>query len=337
MKNKLLAIADTVGRTLLVSCLVFATIWILIVLAKHRPTVKQSTTNGGIVLSAEKATIHHTKGGKSYSLMCLEKIDGVKQNVGWWDYDTEGLHWLTSVKRAGKYKVFVRYSRGAPNDIVMNLSANKKSISSTMESTASSRNWKIHEFCDISLEEGENQKISLAPKKGAKKGIINLSKIELVWCDDNETKITLEAKDAVFDIAPREDPPVTIPTTIRYNVSRQGVKNIDWWNHDTQWISWMVNVTTTGKYKAVLRYSRSAKGDIPLKLSIGDQHLLSDVPSTKSSRKWKTIELGLINLEAGEKQFSSLKANKAIYNGVICFVKLELILQPESDSAVSVK
>lgn len=329
MKSKLLAIADTVGRTLLISGLVFATIWILTAVAKSRPTVKESA-DGVINLSAEKASIHHKKDESSYSLMCLEKIDGEKQNVGWWDYDTEGLHWLTTIKRAGKYKVLVRYSRGAPNDIVMNLSANEKIVSSTMQSTAGSRNWAVHEFGEITLAEGENQKISLSPKKGSKKGVINLSKVELVYCDSSETKIILEAKDAIFDIEPREGTKVTIPTTIRYNVSR-GVKNIGWWNHDSQWISWRMNVETAGKYKAVLRYSRSAKGDIPLMFSVGEQNLSFSIPTTKSSSRWKTVEIGNISLNAGDKQFVALKVDKAVNNGVMCFANLELTLLPSKN------
>lgn len=130
--------------------------------------------------------------------------------------------------------------------------------------------------------------------------------------------------DGVFRLL-AEDAVCHGPPEIRFNTFA-GEKNIGWWDFDSQWLEWKVDVETAGKYDVSLRYSRPGEVSTGLELVVGGATLATPVPGSGGWDRWKEVDLGEIELAVGEGQMATLKAFDLPSEGVINFV--ELVLTP---------
>lgn len=104
----------------------------------------------------------------------------------------------------------------------------------------------------------------------------------------------------------------------------KGKEDIGWWDYDTQWISWKLDIPQGGSYQAELFYSRPGKKKITTKLMIGKVVLESRVPGTGSWSKWSQTDLGTLNVATGKNVECSLKVEDLPGKGVINFISIKL-------------
>ena len=113
------------------------------------------------------------------------------------------------------------------------------------------------------------------------------------------------------------------PPQIKHE-SHAGEINIGYWDYDTQWISWEIDIPQSGNYTVDLRYARPGKSSVELMLEIGDNSLTASAPGTGGWGKWQNEQLGTIQLTQGKKLTITLKAKNPPSEGVINFVHLKL-------------
>lgn len=73
-----------------------------------------------------------------------------------------------------------------------------------------------------------------------------------------------------------------------------------WWHCRGDWaVEWRVAPKLPGRYRVEVRVATSERTpDRLLEVTIGDQVLAATVPDTGGAAKWKTLDAGLITLEA---------------------------------------
>ena len=144
-------------------------------------------------------------------------------------------------------------------------------------------------------------------------GLMQWAKHQPTVSADDAGVIRLLAADATLHGAPE----------IRFNIFR-GVKNIGWWDQDTQWLTWRLDVEQGGSYLAELRYAPVGAGPVQLALTIGDASVTGAIHAGGGADPWQTIPLGTIALAAGDDQSAALKVVDLPSPGVVNFVWIEL-------------
>ena len=104
-----------------------------------------------------------------------------------------------------------------------------------------------------------------------------------------------------------------------------GVEDVGWWDFDTQWLSWEIDIEKSAEYRVLLRYSRPGSSSVKLDLAGGETVLHAAAAATGGWKQWKSIDLGCIDLPAGKGQTFTLKAIDPPGKGVINFAGLELV------------
>ena len=104
----------------------------------------------------------------------------------------------------------------------------------------------------------------------------------------------------------------------------KGQRNIGWWDMESQWLAWAVNVKETGQYEVKLHYARHTTKEIDMEMTIGETTLKIIGPGTDGWDKWKEISIGTMNLTKGKEQVFTLKAVDLPSEGVINLVTITL-------------
>lgn len=105
-----------------------------------------------------------------------------------------------------------------------------------------------------------------------------------------------------------------------------GEKNIGWWDHDTQWLSWKTRIEKPGDYRVSLRYARPGSSKVKLILHAGENTLHASTQGTGGWGNWKNTDLGTLHIDGSGEMKISLKATQASSKGIINFVHLKLVL-----------
>ena len=104
-------------------------------------------------------------------------------------------------------------------------------------------------------------------------------------------------------------------------------KNLGYWDFDSQWISWDVDVKKIGNYSVELNYARPGKSSVDLILQVGENSLITPVAGTGGWKNWKKIPMGVIHLSKMGKQTITLKTKNPPSEGIINYISILLIPQ----------
>ncbi len=74
---------------------------------------------------------------------------------------------------------------------------------------------------------------------------------------------------------------------IRFEIL-DGVEDVGWWDFDTQWLSWEIDIEKAGTHRAILRYSRPGSSNIKLDLAGGGTVLHGVAAGTGGWKQWKS-------------------------------------------------
>lgn len=170
---------ETAAKIVLVAALVFGFSWALVQVAqwKSAPEVTEEkpvieTQQVPLILLAKDAELN---GGGQIK---LENFKG-KENIGWWDYDTQWISWKLSVPQAGNYKAVLFYSRPGDKKITTKLTLGTSTLTSSVSGTGGWDKWSQTDLGTMQLTAGEKMECSLKVENLQGKGVINFIRIEL--------------------------------------------------------------------------------------------------------------------------------------------------------------
>ena len=103
---------------------------------------------------------------------------------------------------------------------------------------------------------------------------------------------------------------------IRYE-SGHGKDNIGFWTNANDWASWNVKLDTPGKFSVSATYACTAPGGSEFVVQSGDRSLGAKVEATGSWTKFKTFELGALELSTAGKITLAVKAKNKVGGGVM--------------------
>lgn len=126
----------------------------------------------GLLLSAAAA---HVNGPGEIRRNVLDGVD----NIGWWDYATQGLSWELDVPEPGAYRATLQYARAPAETVDLTLVVGAAELAAEVPATGGWRTWRTQELGTITLAAGTNQPATLRSAHPRSTGIINFARLVL--------------------------------------------------------------------------------------------------------------------------------------------------------------